>query len=364
MLHKLMRQAFLLLVLLTSAKAQIVKPSNRINTIYKNINSVFREEKTGLYIETTDPKHNENRYSWLWPLCALIQATNELEVLDPKKDYMTPVVKAIDEYYNDDKPAAGYQDYVRKERFSSRFYDDNQWIAIAYLDAYNRNPQAKYLDVAKMIYKFMMTGHDTITGGGLYWKEKDMTTKNTCSNGPGILVALQLYKLTKDKQYLNTALNLYNWTNKHLRSPQGIYYDAIKIPSGRIDKAAYTYNTGTMLQSNALLYQLTGEKKYLEEAQTIAAAGKRRFYKNNKLPGDYWFNAVMFRGYLELYKIDKNKEWIQFYIDDAERIWKDERDSSNLLGTKSFKRLIDQAGMLETYARIEQLKALNQTGKN
>ncbi|WP_207421532.1 glycoside hydrolase family 76 protein [Desertivirga brevis] len=357
MINQLIANAFLLITLCLSAKAQTSKSNDRIKTIYNNINTVFREEKTGLYFETTDPKHNENPHSWLWPLCALIQASNELEELNPRKDYMSPVVRAIDEYYNDEKPEPGYQDYVRKERLSSRFYDDNQWIAIAYLDAYNRNHKQKYLDVAKMIYKFMMTGHDTITGGGLYWKEKDYTTKNTCSNGPGILVALQLYKLTKDKQYLNTALSLYDWTNKHLRAPEGIYYDAIKIPSGNIDKAAYTYNTGTMLQSNALLYQLTGDVKYLKEAQTIAAAGKARFYKGNKLPNEYWFNAVMFRGYIELYKIDKNRDWIQFYIDDAERVWKEERDGRNLLGTKDHKRLIDQAGMLETYARIEQLRS-------
>jgi hypothetical protein len=46
----------------------------------------------------------------------------------------------------------------------------------------------------------MMTGFDTVSGSRLYWKEKDYTTKNTCSNGPEILVALQVYNATAKKQ--------------------------------------------------------------------------------------------------------------------------------------------------------------------
>ena len=115
-------------------------------------------------------------------------------------------------------PAPAYQAYVTREEKDDRFYDDNQWIAIACIDAYNRTKQQHYLDIAEMIYRFMMTGYDSISGGGLYWKEGDKTTKNTCSNGPGILIALQLYKITSNKNYLDTALVLYNWTNAHLQS--------------------------------------------------------------------------------------------------------------------------------------------------
>lgn len=345
-----------LLILVVGAKAQTADYNKRIKKIHHNINAYLYDASQELYYETTDSAHNPNPHSWLWPLCALIQATNEMENLEPQKEYMAPVVKAIDQYYSDVEPAPGYQDYVLKERLSSRFYDDNQWIAIAYLDAYNRNKKPEFLAAAKMIYTFMMTGYDEVSGGGIYWKEGNKKSKNTCSNGPGILVALQLYKATNEPEYLKTALLLYEWTNKHLQSPEGIYYDNIKLPSMEISRAFYTYNTGTMLQSAALLYSITGEKKYLKEAQRIAAAGKQHFYKEHTLPGDYWFNAVMFRGYIELYTIDHNEEWIQFFRDDAERIWNNERDAKDLLGRKDYKELKDQAAMLEVYARLQQLK--------
>ncbi len=355
-----MIKTYLLFAALLSAHFAFAQPTKaiylqRINTIQQNIDQYFYDAKTGLFYETNDSSKNENPHSYLWPLCALIQAAEEGEAAGSKAVHMKPVMKAIDEYYNTQAPAPGYQAYVTKEKTDSRFYDDNQWIAIAYLDAYNRTGKQQFLDKSKEIYRFMMTGSDTLSGGGLYWKEDEKTSKNTCSNGPGILVALQLYKITKQKQYLDTALQLYKWVNRYLQSPNGLYYDAVKIPSLQIDSAIYTYNTGTMLQANALLYNITGEKTYLDEAQRVATAATNYFYKDGKLPGNYWFNAVLLRGFEELYRIDHHKESLQFFIDDAERVWKEESDASHLLGTHKAKTLIDQAAMMEVYARLSAL---------
>nr|WP_295921055.1 glycoside hydrolase family 76 protein [uncultured Dyadobacter sp.] len=325
----------------------------RRGQIMYNIEGIFYESSTGLFLETNGK--NEKPHSYLWPLCALLQAATEAESVSPGKQYMKPVLGAIRQYYNTEAPAPGYQAYVTSEQKDSRFYDDNQWIAIACLDAYNRTGEKDYLTVAEEIYKFMMTGYDTQAGGGLYWKEDEKNTKNTCSNGPGILVALQLYKVKKDQEYLNTAVRLYDWTRKQLRSPDGVYYDAIKIPSLQIDSAKYSYNTGTMLQSAVLLYEMTGKQEYLDEAKTLAEASKRHFYRNNKLPDNYWFNVVLLRGFEELYKIDPKAGDFQIFVADAERIWKDERDTKGLLGRKPVKTLIDQGAMLEMYARLERL---------
>ncbi len=346
----------ILLFIVKFSFAQTAKNNfkQHVDVIYKNIYSQFYEEKTGLYYETNDSSKNEHPHSFLWPLCALIQASNEVDATG-KKNTMQPVIKAIQQYYSDRLPAPGYQAYVTKEKRDTRFYDDNQWIAIADLDAYNRTHDKKYLEDGKLIYRFMMTGFDTLSGGGLYWEEDHKTSKNTCSNGPAVLIALQLYKITKEKSYLDTALLLYNWANQHLQSPEGLYYDAIKIPSLHVDSALYTYNTGTMLQSNALLYDITKDKKYLDEAERIASAAKTRFYKNNKLPGNYWFNAVLLRGFVELYFINHTKQQLQFFIDEANRVWKDERDENNLLGEKKIKSLIDQSAMMEIYARLSAL---------
>ncbi|MVN92828.1 glycoside hydrolase family 76 protein [Mucilaginibacter aquatilis] len=348
---------FVSLLAFGSTQAQTSVYRSHVKDIYNAINKNLKDPKSTLYYETTDPAKNEHPHSYLWPLCAYIQAANEMEVIEPGKKYMLPVENAIAKYYRATPPFPAYQDYVVAEKTTTLYYDDNQWIAIAYMDAYKRNHQKKYLDTTKMIYRFMLGGLDSVGGGGIYWREKDFTTKNTCSNGPGVLVALQLYKATKNKEYLKTAIDIYDWTKKHLQAPEGVYYDNIKLPSMEIAKATYTYNTGTMLQSAAILYTITKDKKYLAEAQRVAKAGKTHFFKNGRLPNEYWFNAVMLRGYVELYKIDKNREWITFFEQDADAIWEKERDANNLVGNKKEKRLIDQGAMIEIYATLEQLRS-------
>src|SRR5476651_37254 len=100
----------------SSAHAQVSDYPDHIQKLYSAINTKLADRKTGLYYETDDIVKNENPHSWLWPLCAYIQATNEMEVIDPGKNYMLPVEKAIDQYYNKKPPGPAYQDYVFKEK--------------------------------------------------------------------------------------------------------------------------------------------------------------------------------------------------------------------------------------------------------
>jgi hypothetical protein len=328
------------------AEAQKPDYVARIQEIQKNVNDNFRSSYPDLFLESSDTSRNKNPYSYLWPVCALFQAENEAEALTPGTDRLSPFLKTLAQYYNPAPPAPGYQACVALKGKDTRYYDDNQWLGITAMDAYARTGRKNWLELAKTIYNFMITGCDTVSGGGIYWREGDMFTKNTCSNGPGIILALRLYQSTRKKEYLETAKDLYAWVNNYLRSPDGIYYDALKVKTMRIDSATYTYNTGTMLQSDVLLWRITGEKKYLDEAQLVAAAAEKYFFHNGKLPNDYWFNAVMLRGFIELAAADGDYGRLRFFAADAERIWPT---------LKSRKKLIDQAAMLEIYARLEMI---------
>jgi len=326
----------------------------RAEMLQKAVDKYLYERKSGLYIQTSDPAMNHNLHADLWGLCGMVQAANEMEKLHPGKAYMQPVVTAINQYYDPIPPAPGYASYVVNERREDRFYDDNQWIGIAYLDAYTRTRKHWYLQKGVEIWRFMMTGYDTVSGGGLYWKERDKTTKNTCSNAPAIVLALQLYDVTRRKSYLDTAMLLYNWVNRHLRDTDGVYWDALKPEeNNRIDSAAYTYNTGTMLEANVKLYRITKNAQYLKEAKHIAAGGYQRFFRNGRFRSPYWFNAVLLRGYAALYKADNNKKYINAMQEYADKVWEHDRDgNTNLLGNRPEKELLGQAGMMEIYARL------------
>jgi hypothetical protein len=323
--------------------------------LHNKIYNFFYDSATKLFIEKVNGKIDKP-YSYLWPLCGLVQAANEMEVLYPGQKFLPPVIQAINQYYSTKSPSPGYHSYVFAQKDEARFYDDNQWIGIAYMDAYERSKDSAYLLLSAEIYNFMMTGFDTVCNGGLYWKEGDLTTKNTCSNGPGILLALQLYNATNQKKYLDTALLLYNWTNEQLLAKDGVYYDAVQLPSKKIDKRKFAYNTGTMLQANVMLFAITKNKMYLQRAQQMAAASLRYFYKQNSFPDNYWFNAVLMRGYVALNKITSNPVYINAYKKYAALVMQQQRDTRGLIGKHTTKDLLDQAGMLEILARLAQMQ--------
>lgn len=328
----------------------------RINIVYKNIYKHFYDSSKKLFKEKTVINDKEKPYAYLWPLCAVLQSANEMDVMTGSKNNVEQTMFVIQKYYNPAKPPApGYESYLLSEGGDARFYDDNQWIGIACMDVFNRTKNNAYLQRAKTIYSFMLTGYDTVSGGGLYWKEFDNSSKNTCSNAPGVLLALQLYKATKQKKYLDTALILYDWINKHLQSKNGLYYDNVMLPSLQIDKRFFTYNTGTMLESNVLLYSITKEKKYLQTAKKLAANACKYFYKNELFPPNYWFNAVLLRGYEALYKQDKNKYYLNVFNKYADKIWETQRDKNYLIGNEKIKTLLDQAGYLEILVRLYNL---------
>ena len=88
----------------------------RINIIKANINKYFIDEATGYYKEKTILKPGDKAYSYLWPLCGLIQAANEAEVYTKKTGFFDSVLQSIQVYYDPSVPAASYGSYIVKEK--------------------------------------------------------------------------------------------------------------------------------------------------------------------------------------------------------------------------------------------------------
>lgn len=321
-------------------------------TLRKSIHAIFFIDSPAYYKETAVPEKDGLPVSYLWGLCAMLQADNEMEKLLPAEKLMSNTFGVIRKYYNELPPAPGYASYPMQYGGGDRFYDDNQWIGIAAMDAFSRTKDTSWLSTGKEIYRFMMTAYDSSAGGGLYWQEGNIKTKNTCSNGPGIILALQLYKATKERSYLDTALLLFNWVNATLRSPEGLYYDNINVLSKKIDRKLYSYNTGTMLQSAVYLYECTGDPKYLKQAAGIAESSVSVFLANNKFSDSYWFAAVLLRGYQHLLKYNQDKKYIDAFKNCLDDALVNDKSGNGLMGKKHKIDLVSQGGMLEILARF------------
>lgn len=321
-----------------------------------SIHTQFYKPQINYYKEGIDPQVKYKKASYLWPLCAMFEAANEVGVVTNNYNLFETVFSVIQKYRNEDKPAPGYASYAIAFGGGSRFYDDNQWIGITAMDAYFRTNDKKWLAVGVEIYKFMMTGYDTLTGGSLYWQEDKKNTKNTCSNGPGILLALQLYKATGQQNYLQVARQLYEWVNRHLKTPSNLYFDNINVTTNKIDKRVYSYNTGTMLQSAVRFYEITKNEKYLNEAKAIAAASAIYFFKRDVFEDSYWFNAVLLRAYQHLLKYDSDKVFIMKFKTAVESTIKNDSAGLNNITLNRHKNLVEYGGYLEILARFAQLQ--------
>ena len=337
-------------------------------------NYPFDEQHTVTYLASEEQANIPNQFSYLWPYSGTFSAVNALFEATHDKKYKklldSRVLPGLEEYFDTQRVPNAYSSYIRTAPASDRFYDDNVWLGIDFTDTYQMTQEQKYLDKAQLIWKFIESGTDSILGGGIYWCEQKKESKNTCSNAPGSVLALKLFKATNDSSYFEKGKKLYEWTQRNLQdSADYLYFDNIRL-DGKIGKAKFAYNSGQMMQSAALLYQLTKNPIYLKDAQNIAkecfnyfftdftpATNEEAFRMLKK--GDIWFTAVMQRGFTELYQIDKDKTYINAFNKSLSYAWDNARDEKGLFNTDlsgkskdERKWLLTQAAMVEMYARL------------
>lgn len=325
------------------------------------------------YLASEEQKDMPNQYSYLWPYSGTFSAVTALYAATQDTIYKSlldnRVLVGLEEYLDSRRAPEAYASYIHSVAQSDRFYDDNIWLGIDFTDIYSLSKEAKYLQKAELIWKFIESGMDDKLEGGIYWCEQKQKSKNTCSNAPASVLALKLFQATKDKSYLEKGICLYEWTKTHLQdSIDFLYFDNIDL-NGKISKAKFAYNSGQMMQAATLLYQLTKQKEYLTDAQNIAKECHNYFFMNYtpengktlKLirKGDIWFTAVMLRGFIELYHTDKNKTYLNAFHESLEYAWGHARDEKGLFNTdftgntQDNKRwLLTQAAMVEMYARL------------
>ena len=341
-------------------------------------NYPFDEQHTVTYLASEEQANIPNQFSYLWPYSGTFSAVNALFEATHDKKYKklldSRVLPGLEEYFDTQRVPNAYSSYIRTAPASDRFYDDNVWLGIDFTDTYQMTQEQKYLDKAQLIWKFIESGTDSILGGGIYWCEQKKESKNTCSNAPGSVLALKLFKATNDSSYFEKGKKLYEWTQRNLQdSADYLYFDNIRL-DGKIGKAKFAYNSGQMMQSAALLYQLTKNPIYLKDAQNIAKECFNYFFTdftpttNEEAfrmlkKGDIWFTAVMLRGFIELYQIDKDKTYINAFYKSLSYAWDNARDENGLFNTdlsgksKDQKKwLLTQAAMVEMYSRLAMIQ--------
>jgi hypothetical protein len=239
----------------------------------------------------------------------------------------------------------------------TKYYDDNDWVGIEMVRTYELTHEAGPLGYAEGIMSFEMAAWQAnpalpCAGGIPFSNDAENTDRNTVTTAPAAELALQLYRVTHNPQYLQFALQAYSWVRTCLLLPSGLYGDHIR--RGTVDPTVWSYNQGTMIGAGTLLYQATHNAEYLFQARQTARAALEYFTPARLYLENPFFPAVYFRNLMYLDSVTNDppgKRLAQGYADYA---WQYDRRANNIFvgGSPPSAQLLVQASIAQIYALL------------
>jgi predicted alpha-1,6-mannanase (GH76 family) len=232
--------------------------------------------------------------------------------------------------------------------WGSAYYDDECWMVMALLRAYDLTANRNYLAEAEAIFADVEKAWDTSCCGGAHggmWWDKAHTQKATAANAGGALSAAMLYRRTTSAPYLNFAKQVYSYWQSHMVNPTSYQVADHLQPDGTKIWWKFTYNEGLTIGASLELNEATGDASYLTNAHHIASfmvadeVVPTRFGNvlydgaDSGCTGDCaQFKAPAFRNLMRLYAKDTTK--IQYYRvlkASADAVWNLARDTNSNL---------------------------------
>ena len=239
----------------------------------------------------------------------------------------------------------------------TKYYDDNDWVGIEMVRLYELTHEPGPLGYAQGIMAFEIAGWQSnpalpCPGGIPFSNGSENTDRNTVTTAPAAELALLLYRDTHNPQYLQFALEAYDWVRSCLELPSSLYADHIR--HGVVDPTVWSYNQGTMIGAGTLLFQLTGNPEYLFQARQTAHAALEyltpaRLYLENP-----FFPAVYFRNIMYLDSVTHDPPGARLAQQYADYAWQYDRGAGNIFvaGSPASAQLLVQASIAQIYALL------------
>ncbi|MFD0695869.1 glycoside hydrolase family 76 protein [Paenibacillus sp. GCM10027628] len=231
--------------------------------------------------------------------------------------------------------------------FPNEFYDDMEWMALAWLRAYQATGDKTYKETAFLLWEDIKTGWNEEQGGGIAWRKPQLDYKNTPANAPAVILAARLYKQFGNADDLVWAKKIYAWQKANLVDPDtGFVWDGKnREGDGKIDKGwEFTYCQGVYIGAGVELYRATGENDYLADAVRTAQAAKNRLTSptTGMLPSESNGDGGLFKGIFVRYLAELaledpgQKESLDLLFTNANSLWEYGRDGQRQMFSKSW----------------------------
>jgi predicted alpha-1,6-mannanase (GH76 family) len=243
----------------------------------------------------------------------------------------------------------------KKERtgfpgFLNKYYDDEGWWALAWIDAYDLTHDGRYLTMAQSIFEDMAGGWDQTCGGGIWWS-KDRNYKNAIANELFFSVAAHLATRIYDadgQRYGDWAAKEWQWfrgtgmiNGDHLVN-DGLVIDKASGACRNNQKTVWTYNQGVLIGALAEWSKTGGSADVLTQARQIADAAVTRFSDKvgilhepcePKCSADgIQFKGIFVRNLHDLDVVTPDPRYRTAFATNAESIWTKDRTPQNTFG--------------------------------
>jgi hypothetical protein len=246
-----------------------LNPAQTSSLEFERVIEAYSVRNSSLLAESISPDGKASGVAFNWTVGVVLSAWVAAVRVDPGlRPGLIRYADAVEVYWNSKGPVPGY-DVLPGPKPIDRYYDDNAWLAMALVEIFELTKGKRFLDRAEKALIYALSGEDAKLGGGIYWRESDKASKNTCSNAPVAAACLAVAKHRNGTKLRAKAREIYEWTHQHLRDPaDGLYWDSIDL-NGKIEKTKWSYNSALMLR--------TARELRLPEAKELAKACHQRW---------------------------------------------------------------------------------------
>ncbi len=239
--------------------------------------------------------------------------------------------------------------------FLNKFYDDEGWWALAWIDAYDLTRNKNYLSMAESIFTDMANSWDDTCGGGIWWS-KDKNYKNAIANELFLSVAAHLSNRASESmrtQYLDWGKKEWKWFHASgMINSENLVNDGLekgREKSAEVNctnngRTTWTYNQGVVLGGLAELSVANHDTTLSAAATKIAAAAITRLVDDNGILHDpcepkcgadgVQFKGIFIRNLVLLNKTHPQESFASFVERNADALWKDAQGPNFQLGER------------------------------